>query len=74
MANDYVKTETAKMTLDNGKEIELLWGDLLRDVVINGTDAQVTARGKTGKIPASALRENRFSNFILLMSVRATAF
>jgi beta-lactamase superfamily II metal-dependent hydrolase len=55
MADDYIKVDSVNMTLSNGKTRELLWGDLCRDVVINGDEAQIRARGKKGTIPASAL-------------------
>ena len=55
MANGYVRVETVSMKLDSGKKRELLWGDLCRNVVINGDEARVTARGAKGTIPASAL-------------------
>ena len=55
MADDYIKVDSVEMTLSNGKTRELLWGDLCRDVVINGSEAQVRARGNKGTIPASAL-------------------
>lgn len=55
MADDYIKTDTAVITLPNGKKRELLWGDLCRNVTINGTVASVTARGMTGTVDASAL-------------------
>lgn len=55
MADDYISVETVSMKLDNGKKRELLWGDLCRDVTINGAEAHVTARGGKGTIPVSAL-------------------
>ena len=55
MADDYISAETVEIKFANGKKRELLWGDLCRNVVITGSEAEVTARGKRGKIPASAL-------------------
>ncbi len=55
MADDYVSKDTVEIEFGNGKKRELLWGDLCRDVVINGSEAEVTARGIRGKIPANAL-------------------
>jgi len=49
MTVDYIGTDTAEMVLENGKKMELLWGDRV-EVYDDADPATVKARGKKGTL------------------------
>jgi beta-lactamase superfamily II metal-dependent hydrolase len=55
MPFDFVSTNTAQMTLPDGKKMELLWGDRVEVISQTAAIAQVRARGKEGAVDRSSL-------------------
>ncbi|MGB7070198.1 MAG: MBL fold metallo-hydrolase [Pyrinomonadaceae bacterium] len=66
MAIKYLNQDKSIMTRSDGRKIELLWGDRVRVISINGAEATVHARGYDGTIDSSALGDESLLEFYFI--------
>lgn len=66
MSIKYLKPDRAKMKLDNGKEIELLWGDRIRVISQDATTSRVRARGREGTVKNTVLGDKSLLEFYFI--------